>query len=45
MGVDAKEGRVAAEGWIETSDVEVLELAQRFEDVGVAALIPYRHRP
>ncbi len=39
VGVDAKEGRVAAEGWIETSDVEVLELAQRFEDVGVAALI------
>ncbi|MDP6540595.1 MAG: 1-(5-phosphoribosyl)-5-[(5-phosphoribosylamino)methylideneamino]imidazole-4-carboxamide isomerase [Planctomycetota bacterium] len=39
VGVDAKEGRIAAEGWLETSDVPVLELAQRFEDAGVAALI------
>ena len=39
VGVDAKEGRVAAEGWLETSDVDVLELARRFEDAGVAALI------
>ncbi len=39
VGVDAKEGRVAAEGWLETSDVDVLDLARRFEDAGVAALI------
>lgn len=39
VGVDANEGRVAAEGWLETSDVDVLELARRFEDAGVAALI------
>lgn len=39
VGVDAKDGRVAAEGWLETSDVDVLTLARRFEDAGVAALI------
>ncbi|MCP5057116.1 MAG: 1-(5-phosphoribosyl)-5-[(5-phosphoribosylamino)methylideneamino]imidazole-4-carboxamide isomerase [bacterium] len=39
VGVDAKEGQVAAEGWLETSDVDVVTLARRFEDAGVAALI------
>ena len=39
VGIDAKEGRVAAEGWLATSEVEVLELARRFEDAGVAALV------
>lgn len=39
VGVDARDGRVAAEGWTLTSHVPVLELAQRFEDAGVAALI------
>jgi phosphoribosylformimino-5-aminoimidazole carboxamide ribotide isomerase len=39
VGLDARSGRVAVQGWAETSDLSVLELAQRFEDVGVAAII------
>jgi phosphoribosylformimino-5-aminoimidazole carboxamide ribotide isomerase len=39
VGIDAKEGRVAIEGWAETSELDALSLAQRFEDAGVAAII------
>ncbi|TAN59528.1 MAG: 1-(5-phosphoribosyl)-5-[(5-phosphoribosylamino)methylideneamino]imidazole-4-carboxamide isomerase [Magnetospirillum sp.] len=39
VGIDAKGGKVAVEGWAETSDLSVLELARKFEDCGVAALI------
>ncbi len=39
VGVDAKEGMVATEGWAEVSAVGVLDMARRFEDAGVAALI------
>jgi len=39
VGIDAKAGQVAVEGWAETSDVTALELARRFEDAGVAAII------
>ena len=39
VGLDAKGGRVATEGWAEVSDLTVLEMAQRFEDAGVAAII------
>jgi phosphoribosylformimino-5-aminoimidazole carboxamide ribotide isomerase len=39
VGIDAKGGKVAVEGWAETSDVTALELARKFEDVGVAAII------
>lgn len=39
VGIDARGGRVAVEGWAETSDLAADELAQRFEDAGVAALI------
>ncbi|EME70448.1 phosphoribosylformimino-5-aminoimidazole carboxamide ribonucleotide isomerase [Paramagnetospirillum caucaseum] len=39
VGIDAKGGKVAVEGWAETSDLTVLELAAKFEDCGVAALI------
>ena len=39
VGIDARHGRVAVEGWAETADVGVVELARRFEDCGVAALI------
>jgi len=39
VGIDAKGGRVAVEGWAETSDVTALELAMVFEDVGVSAII------
>ncbi|MEQ9518958.1 MAG: 1-(5-phosphoribosyl)-5-[(5-phosphoribosylamino)methylideneamino]imidazole-4-carboxamide isomerase [Parvibaculum sp.] len=39
VGLDAKDGKVAVEGWAEVSDLEVLDMAKRFEDVGVAAII------
>lgn len=39
VGIDAKGGKVAVEGWAETSELGAVELAQRFEDAGVAALI------
>ncbi len=39
VGADARGGMIAAEGWLEESTVPVLELARRFEDCGVAALI------
>ena len=39
VGIDARDGCVAVEGWTEASQVTVLELARRFEDAGVAALV------
>jgi phosphoribosylformimino-5-aminoimidazole carboxamide ribotide isomerase len=39
VGLDARDGRVAVEGWARTSDVSALEIARRFEDAGVAAII------
>ena len=39
VGADARDGMIAAEGWVETSEVAVTELAKRFEDCGVAAMI------
>jgi phosphoribosylformimino-5-aminoimidazole carboxamide ribotide isomerase len=39
VGLDARDGNVAVEGWAETSELSVLEIARRFEDVGVAAII------
>jgi phosphoribosylformimino-5-aminoimidazole carboxamide ribotide isomerase len=39
VGIDAREGMVAVEGWAETTDVTALDLARRFEDAGVAAII------
>lgn len=39
VGVDAKGGKVAVQGWAEVSEVTTLELARRFEDSGVAAII------
>jgi phosphoribosylformimino-5-aminoimidazole carboxamide ribotide isomerase len=39
VGIDAKAGRVAVEGWGESSSLTALELAQCFEDVGVSAII------
>jgi phosphoribosylformimino-5-aminoimidazole carboxamide ribotide isomerase len=39
VGIDARDGRVAVEGWAKTSDVSALELGLRFEDAGVAAII------
>ena len=39
VGLDARDGKVAVEGWAETSQVTALEIAHRFEDAGVAAII------
>jgi phosphoribosylformimino-5-aminoimidazole carboxamide ribotide isomerase len=39
VGIDAKGGKVAVQGWAEASNLGVIELAHRFEDVGVAAII------
>jgi phosphoribosylformimino-5-aminoimidazole carboxamide ribotide isomerase len=39
VGVDARDGRIAVEGWAETTEVGVTELARRFEDCGVAAIV------
>jgi phosphoribosylformimino-5-aminoimidazole carboxamide ribotide isomerase len=39
VGLDARDGKVAVEGWAETSQVTALEMAQRFEDAGVATII------
>jgi len=39
VGLDARDGKVAVEGWAETSEVTVVDIARRFEDAGVAAII------
>jgi phosphoribosylformimino-5-aminoimidazole carboxamide ribotide isomerase len=39
VGIDAKGGKVAVEGWAETSELTAIDLALRFEDAGVAAII------
>jgi len=39
VGLDARDGKVAVEGWAETSQVTALDIARRFEDAGVAAII------
>lgn len=39
LGIDARAGKVAVEGWAETSEVTALDLAQRFSDAGAAAII------
>jgi phosphoribosylformimino-5-aminoimidazole carboxamide ribotide isomerase len=39
VGIDARNGMVATEGWAETSDLTAAELALRLEDAGIAAII------
>ncbi len=39
VGIDARDGYVAVEGWAKTSEVKALDLALRFEDCGVAAIV------
>jgi phosphoribosylformimino-5-aminoimidazole carboxamide ribotide isomerase len=39
VGIDARDGQVAVEGWAETSELSAIALAKRFEDAGVAAII------
>ncbi len=39
VGIDARGGMVAVEGWVETSTITIVDLARQFEDAGVAAII------
>ncbi|MBM3488201.1 MAG: 1-(5-phosphoribosyl)-5-[(5-phosphoribosylamino)methylideneamino]imidazole-4-carboxamide isomerase [Alphaproteobacteria bacterium] len=39
VGIDARGGKVAVEGWARTSEIRALDLALRFEDCGVAAIV------
>ncbi len=39
VALDARDGKVAVRGWAETSELTALDIARRFEDVGVAAII------
>jgi len=39
LGIDARGGKVAVEGWAEVSEITALELARRFEDAGAAAIV------
>ncbi|MFH0997236.1 MAG: 1-(5-phosphoribosyl)-5-[(5-phosphoribosylamino)methylideneamino]imidazole-4-carboxamide isomerase [Pseudomonadota bacterium] len=38
VGIDARKGRVAIEGWTQTTDILAIDLARQFEDYGVAAI-------
>jgi phosphoribosylformimino-5-aminoimidazole carboxamide ribotide isomerase len=39
VGLDARDGKVAVQGWAESSELEALDIAKRFEDAGVAAIV------
>lgn len=39
VGLDARDGRVAVEGWAETAELSALDIARRFEDAGVSAIV------
>ena len=39
VGIDARDGKVATEGWAETSSIDARDLALSFEDAGVAAIV------
>lgn len=39
VGLDARDGKVAVQGWAESSDMSALDIARRFEDVGVSAIV------
>ena len=39
VGIDGRDGKVAVEGWAEVSEIGVVELAHRFADAGVAAIV------
>jgi phosphoribosylformimino-5-aminoimidazole carboxamide ribotide isomerase len=39
VGIDGRDGKVAVQGWAETSEIGVVELARRFADAGVAAIV------
>jgi phosphoribosylformimino-5-aminoimidazole carboxamide ribotide isomerase len=39
VGLDARDGKVAVEGWAQNSELSALDVARRFEDAGVAAIV------
>lgn len=39
VGLDAKDGKVAIDGWAEVTDVDVIDLAKQFKDAGVSAIV------
>ncbi len=39
VGLDARDGKVAVEGWAQTSELDALDIARRFEDAGVATIV------
>ena len=39
VALDARDGKIAVQGWADTSELAVLDVAKRFEDAGVAALV------
>ncbi|HYA07567.1 MAG TPA: 1-(5-phosphoribosyl)-5-[(5-phosphoribosylamino)methylideneamino]imidazole-4-carboxamide isomerase [Xanthobacteraceae bacterium] len=39
VGLDARDGKVAVEGWAKSSELSALDIARRFEDAGVAAIV------
>lgn len=39
VGIDAREGMVAVEGWVKQSKIKAIDLAKKFEDAGVCAII------
>jgi len=39
VGLDARDGKVAVQGWAEASELSALDIARRFEDAGVAAIV------
>jgi phosphoribosylformimino-5-aminoimidazole carboxamide ribotide isomerase len=39
VGIDARDGKVAVEGWAEATTMETVDLGRRFEDAGVAAIV------
>ena len=39
VGLDARDGKVTVQGWAETSELSALDIARRFEDAGVAAIV------
>lgn len=39
VGIDAKDGMVRAEGWLDNSEIDYIELAKRMEDVGVQTIV------
>jgi phosphoribosylformimino-5-aminoimidazole carboxamide ribotide isomerase len=39
VGLDARDGKVAVEGWAESAELSALDIAKRFEDAGVAAIV------